>query len=164
MNLIEAILQRFRDRMMRMRGAFDCFGDESAERIKVGPKWNVRDLLGHFVFWTTEAAERLPEIVKSSSAFRPVDDDEASAAAAMALLPAYDLDRVNDEVYRKYRRMSFVMLMPQLRSAEEKLLQAVSRLDSKQLVGDTPLRAWIDIHLDHYTKHWPGLKSATEQL
>lgn len=164
MTLVEAILQRFRDRMMRMRAAFDSFNDESAERIKVGPKWNVRDLLGHFVFWTTEAAERLPEIISASDAFQPADDDDASAAAARELLPPYDLDRVNEEVYRKYRRMSFVMLMPQLRSAEEKLLSAISRLDPKQLVGDTPLRTWIDIHLEHYMKHWPGLKSATEQL
>ena len=164
MNLIDAILQRFRDRIARMRAMLDRFNDESAEREKVGPKWNVRDLAGHYLFWTTEAVERLPEIAKASAGFASVDDDAANAEAIGRLLPPYDLDRVNDEVYRKYRRMSFVMILPQLRTAEERLLQAVARLEPKQLIGETPLRAWIDIHLDHYEKHWPGLKAAADRL
>lgn len=164
MTLLEAILQRFRDRMMRMRAALDRFSDESAEREKVGPKWNVRDLLGHYLFWTTEAAERLPEITRASVGFKPLDDDADNAKQVERLLPPYDLDRVNDDVYKKYRRMSFVMLLPQLRAAEERLLQVLARVDPKQLVGETPLRTWVDIHLDHYEKHWPGLKAATDRL
>ncbi|MBK8269764.1 MAG: maleylpyruvate isomerase N-terminal domain-containing protein [Planctomycetes bacterium] len=164
MTLLEAILQRFRDRMMRMRAALDRFNDESAEREKIGPKWNVRDLVGHYLFWTTEAAERLPEITRASVGFKQLDDDSANAKQVERLLPPYDLDRVNDEVYKKYRRMSFVMLLPQLRAAEERMLQALARVDPKQLVGETPLRTWVDIHLDHYEKHWTGLKSATDRL
>ncbi len=164
MNLIDAILQRFRDRITRMRAVLDRFNDEAAERETVGPKWNVRDLVGHYLFWTTEAVERLPDIAKASAGFTPTDDDTANAETIGRLLPPYDLDRVNDEVYRKYRRMSFVMLLPQLRAAEERLLQAVARLDPRQLVGETPLRTWIDIHLDHYEKHWAGLKAAADRL
>src|SRR5690606_25342511 len=77
MTILEAILQRFRDRIMRMRTAFIRFNDESAEREKVGPKWNVRDLCGHYLFWTTEAVDRLPDISKASAAFKQTDDAAA---------------------------------------------------------------------------------------
>lgn len=163
MTVLDAILQRFRDRIMRMRTALDRFNDDSAEREKIGPKWNVRDLVGHYLFWTTEAVDRLPEVSKASAGFKQTDDEAANAKAIETLMPPYDLDRVNDEVYRKYRRMSFVMLLPQLRAAEERLLQHLARVDAKQLVGDTPLRTWIDIHLEHYDKHWPGLKAAVDR-
>ncbi|HWL95204.1 MAG TPA: hypothetical protein VNT79_16915 [Phycisphaerae bacterium] len=163
MNVRDAILQRFRDRIMRMRGAFERFNDEAAEREMVGPRWNVRDLAGHFLFWTTEAGERMPEVSRAAAGFVQSDDEAANARAIEKLLPQYDLDRVNEATHRKYRRMSFVMLLPQLREAEERLLQAVGGVDAKCLIGDTPLRSWIDIHLGHYEKHWPGLKAAAER-
>lgn len=143
MNVRDAIEQRLRTKMMRMREVLERFNDESAERGKIGPNWNVRDLAGHFVFWTNEAADRIHEIVKGGK------------------VPDYDLDRINADVYRKYRRMSHVMLLPQLRAAEDRLLTNVRNLDPQLLVGDTPMRAWLDTHLDHYDHHWPSLKSAS---
>ncbi len=163
MNVLDALLQRFRDKIMRSRAAFDRFNNDTAETEKVGPRWNVRDLAGHFVFWMNEAADRLPEITKASVGWVELDDDEANTRAAEAKLPGYDLDRVNEEVFKKYRRMSFVMLIPQLRTAEEKFLAALGRAEPKLLVGETPLRLWINIHLEHYDKHWAGLKGALER-
>ncbi len=146
MNVCDAILQRTNDRIMRMRAALERFDDASAEREKVGPKWNVRDLAGHFVHWTGEAARRIPEII----AGKPEEK--------------YDMERINDEVYKKNRRMSFVMLLPQLRAAEERLLTAIRTAPPDQLI-DTPLREWIDVAGgDHYDHHWPGLKAAMERI
>lgn len=146
MNVRDAILQRTTDRIMRMRAALERFDDASAEREKIGPKWNVRDLIGHFVYWTDEGAKQIPEL------------------AAGRALPAYDLERINDDVFKKNRRMSFVMLLPQLRAAEERLLAAIRTAPPDQLI-DTPLREWIDgAGSEHYDHHWPGLKAAAERL
>jgi len=144
-NVRDAILQRVTDRIMRMRQALERFDDASAEREKVGPKWNVRDLAGHFVYWTDEAARQIPEL----TAGRPAKK--------------YDIERINDEVYKKNKRMSFVMLLPQLRAAEERLIAAIRTAPPDQLI-DTPLREWIDqTGADHYDHHWPGLKAAAER-
>jgi hypothetical protein len=146
MNVRDAILQRLTDRIMRMRQALERFDDASAEREKVGPKWNVRDLVGHFVYWTDEAARRIPRI------------------AAGTPEEKYDMERINDEVYKKNRRMSFVMLLPQLRAAEERLQAAIRAAPPDQLV-DTPLREWIDeAGVRHYDHHWPGLRTAAERV
>lgn len=146
MNIRDAIVQRTNDRIMRMRQALEHFDDVSAERERVGPKWNVRDLVGHFAYWTHEAARRIPEII----AGKPEEN--------------YDLERINDEVYKKNRRMSFVMLLPQLRAAEDRLLAAIRTAPPDQLI-DTPLREWIDTAgSEHYDHHWPGLKAAAERL
>jgi hypothetical protein len=146
MNVRDAILQRTTDRIMRMRQALERFDDASAEREKVGAKWNVRDLVGHFVYWTDEGARRIPEL------------------AAGKALPTYDLERINDDVYQKNKRMSFVMLLPQLRAAEERLLAAIRAAPPDQLI-DTPLREWIDgAGSEHYDHHWAGLKAAAERI
>jgi hypothetical protein len=145
MNVRDAILQRLTDRIMRMRQALERFDDASAEREKVGPRWNVRDLVGHFVHWTDEAARRIPEIAAGKPGQK------------------YDFDRINDEIYRKNRRMSFVMLLPQLRAAEERLLTAIRAAPPDQLI-DTPLREWIDeAGVGHYDRHWSGLRTAAER-
>jgi hypothetical protein len=146
MNVQEALLQRARERFMRMLQAFDRFDDGTAESEMVGPKWNVRDLAGHLLFWTTEGAERLPEIAAGKPA------------------PDYQMERVNDETFRKYRRMSFVMLLPQLRAAEDRFIAAVRKIDTALLI-DSPAREWIDgVSIDHYDHHWPGLKAAVARL
>lgn len=146
MNVRDALLQRFNERVMRMRAALDRFDDAAAERERVGPKWNVRDLAGHFVFWDAEAAERMPEIATGRQP------------------PDYDFDRVNDEVYRKYRRMSYVMLLPQLRAAEEKLAAAIRAVPAELLI-ESPVRTWVDeAAIRHYDHHWPGLKAAVDRL
>ena len=146
MDVRSAILQRVSERIMRFRTAFDRFDDSAAEHERVGPKWNVRDLAGHLAYWTAYVAERLPQL---------------SAGAPTAQL---DFDRINEEVFRKNRRMSFVMLLPQLRSAEERALAAVGRV-SPELLIDGPVRDCIDEGLiDHYDHHWPGLKSALDRL
>ncbi len=164
MNVLDALLQRFRDKIMRFRTALDRFNNDTAETEKVGPNWNVRDLVGHLVYWTTEGADRLPEIAKASVGWVELDDDEANTRAAMAALPVYDIERINADVFKKYRRMSYVMLLPQLRAAEEKFLSALSRVEPKLLVGETPVRMWINIYLEHYDHHWTGLKAAMERL
>ncbi len=145
MNVRDAIEQRFQKKAMRMRQALERFNDESAEREKVGPNWNVRDLVGHYVFWITEASDRMPEIAAGSSQ------------------PDYELDRINADVFRKYRNMSYVMLLPQLRAAEEALLKHVRNVDPQLLIGETPIRAWFDTHLDHYDNHWPSLKAVADR-
>lgn len=146
MNVRDALLQRFNERTMRMRAALDRFNDAAAEREMVGPKWNVRDLAGHFIFWDTEAAARMPEIAGG----KPVPD--------------YDFAKVNDEVFKKYRRMSFVMMLPQLRAAEEKLVAAIRAVPADLLI-DSPVRTWIDqAAIEHYDHHWPGLKAATDRI
>ena len=146
MNVRDALVQRLTVHMMRAREAFARFDDDAAERERVGPTWNVRDLAGHLAFWAGEAATRI------------------EALAVGAASKEYDLDRVNEEVYRKNRRMSFVMLLPQLRSAEERLLATLGRVDPKHLIGETDIREWIDVQIAHYQHHFPGLKEAAERL
>ena len=147
MDVREALRQRVNQRMMRMRAALERFDDGSAERERVGPRWNVRDLVGHFVFWVGEGAAEIPRLTGGASP------------------SAYDTARLNEETYRRYRRMSFVMLCPQLRSAEERFLASLSGVASSALVGDTALRAWVDwVGLEHYDHHWPGLAAAVRRL
>jgi hypothetical protein len=146
MNIQEALIQRVRERFMRCRHAFDRFNDADAEREKVGPNWNVRDLSGHLLHWITEGADRLPEI------------------AAGKPYPKYEFERTNDEIYKKYRQMSFVMLLPQLRTAEDRFLAAIKKVDDELLI-DSPVREWIDgVAIEHYDHHWPGLKAAVSRL
>ncbi len=146
MNVRDAIEQRLRTRIVRMRTAFDQFNDVAAERERVGPNWNVRDLAGHFVFWTAEGATQIERLSRGET------------------LPAYDLEKINADVYRRNRRMSFVMLLPQLRTADEALLAAIRKCKPDMLIGETPLRTWIDTLADHYDHHWPSLKAATDRL
>jgi hypothetical protein len=147
MDARDAILQRITSRMVRMREALDHFNDMTAERMLVGDNWNVRDLVGHFVFWVNEAAEQIPLL------------------AAGGKPKSYNVDRVNDETYRRNRRMSFVMLWGQLRASEERLLAAVRAVNMKLLMDDSPVRQVIeDIGFKHYETHWPGLREAVEEL
>jgi len=147
MDIRSAIIQRITDRFMRFRAAFDRFDDASAEREKVGPNWNVRDLAAHLAHWTAASANRIPELSHGA----PPN--------------SYDFEKINDNVYRKNRRMSFVMLLPQLRQAEENVLAALRTVRENQLLGDTPVREHIDKCLiDHYDHHWPGLRAACENL
>ncbi len=146
MDVREALRQRVNQRMMRMRAALERFDDESAERERVGPRWNVRDLVGHFVFWVTEGAEQIPRL------------------SAGAKPPAYDLERLNEATHRRFRRMSFVMLCPQLRNAEDRFLLALEGVAPAALIGDAPLRTWVDlVGLEHYDHHWPGLEAAARR-
>ncbi|HUN81070.1 MAG TPA: hypothetical protein VMV81_06115, partial [Phycisphaerae bacterium] len=109
-------------------------------------RWNVRDLAGHLAYWTEWAGRRVPELARG---------------LAMEKL---DLNKINDEVYRKNRRMSFVMLLPQLRTAEDAALAAIGRIPGDQLI-EGAARECIDFALiEHYDKHWPGLKAAVERL
>lgn len=147
MDVRSAILQRINDRFMRFRAAFERFNDESAEREMVGPAWNVRDLAGHLAHWTAEAAVRIPELAAGKPGI------------------TYDFDKVNAEVYRKNRRMSFVMLVPQLRAAEDRLLAELKSVPESHFIGETPVREWIDEGvIGHYDHHWPGLKSAADRI
>jgi hypothetical protein len=147
MDVRDALLQRIRQRIMRLRQAFERFGNDAAEREMVGPRWNVRDLAGHLLFWADEGARQLPRM------------------AAGEALPDYDFNRVNEETYRKYRRMSFVMLRPPLREAEERFLRAVAAVPPLLLRNETPVREAIDAFgLDHYEHHWPGLRAASQRL
>ena len=142
MNVTEAILQRWTQRVTRMRSALERLDDAGAEAAKVGPRWNVRDLVGHFVYWNAEAAARMPELASGKDR------------------PRYDLDQINEEVYRKYRRMSYVMLLPQLRASEQQVTAAIRAVPPALLI-DSPVRSWIDDALmDHYDHHWPGLRDA----
>ncbi|MBI5764556.1 MAG: ClbS/DfsB family four-helix bundle protein [Planctomycetes bacterium] len=146
MDVRSAILQRINDRFMRFRAAFERFNDEAAEREMVGKTWNVRDLAGHLTHWTAEAAVRIPELAAGKPAV------------------AYDFDKVNADVYRKYRRMSFVMLLPQLRAAEDRLLAALKTVPESHFIGETPVRDWIDEGvIGHYDHHWPGLMTAAQR-
>ena len=146
MNVRDALEHRLRKKMMRLRDALECFNDESAEREMVGPNWNVRDLVGHYVYWTNEGATQLGRLARGES------------------LPKFDLDKINADIHRKYRNMSFVMLLPQLRAAGETLLTAIRHANPETLVGDTPLREWIDIQIGHFDHHWPGLKAAADRI
>ncbi len=142
MNVRDALVKRLTDRIVRMRTAFEQFDDAAAEGAKVGPKYNVRDLAGHFVFWNQEMAQQLVVLMKGGKQ------------------KDYDIDRVNEDVYRKYRRMSHVMLLPQLRAADERLIVVLRQVKPEVLIGETPIREWVDTILTHYDDHWPGLKAA----
>jgi hypothetical protein len=133
-------------RVIRMRDALSEFDDTTAERLLVGDNWNVRDLVAHFVFWTGEAAKRLPEM------------------AAGAPLGDYDIEKINDEVFRKNRRMSFVMLLPQLREAEDRLVEAVRTVQADLLTGESDVREVIDKTIGHYDHHWKPLADALQRL
>lgn len=146
MDLKAALLQNIDKRFQQFREAFGRFDDASAEREMVGPKWNVRDLAGHLAHWTSEGAAQIPSL------------------AAGKPMPDYDLEKVNEEVYRRNRRMSFVMLLPQLRAAEERFLAAVKAVPDAMLI-DSPVREWIGFTgAGHYEKHWEGLKGAAERM
>ncbi len=145
MNIRDALIQRLTKRIARMREAFDRFDDATAEREMVGERWNVRDLAGHMAHWSGEAAERIPLL------------------AAGAPSKDYDLDRVNDEVYRRNRRMSYVMLLPQLRAAEDRLLAAIRSVPAGSLM-DSEARRWVDTIIEHYGHHWEPLKAAVDRL
>ncbi len=142
MNVRDALVKRLTDRVVRMRTAFEQFDDAAAERAKVGSKYNVRDLAGHFVFWNQEMAQQLVVLMKGG---KPKN---------------YDINRTNEDVYRKYRRMSHVMLLPQLRATDERLLEVLRQVKPESLIGETPIRDWVDTILTHYDDHWPGLKAA----
>lgn len=147
MDVREALLQRILRRILRMRTALEQFDNESAEREGVGLHWNVRDLVGHFIHWGDEGSKQAPHLASGGKKTE------------------YDLDRVNDEIYRKYKQVSFAMLLPQLREAEERFLAAVRAVDPKLLVGETAVRTWIDdVGIEHYDKHWPGLDEAARRL
>jgi len=142
MDVRSALTQRVQQRILRMRTTFERFDDPTAEREPVGPNWNVRDLAGHMAFWADQAADRIANLARGAP-------DET-----------YDVDRVNDAVYRKNRRMSFVMLLPQLRDAEQRLLDAIRHAPADMLI-DSPVRDWIDqAGIRHYDHHWPGLSNA----
>ncbi len=145
MEVRDALIERLTKRIARMRQALDRFDDAAAEREAVGPNWNVRDLVGHMAFWSDEAATRIQEL---------------SAGGASK---DYDIKTVNAEVYRKNRNMSFVMLRPQLRAAEDRLLAAIQSAPAKMML-DSPVREWIDQKNKHYDHHWPGLRAAMERL
>jgi hypothetical protein len=56
------------------------------------------------------------------------------------------------------------MLLPQLRSAEERFIRELNKADEKMFI-DSPLRDWIDgVAIEHYDHHWPGLKTAVSRL
>jgi hypothetical protein len=146
MNVRDALEQRFQKKMMRMREALERFNNESAEREMVGPNWNVRDLVGHYVYWTNEGAEQVKRLNRDES------------------LPNFDLEKINADVYRKNRNMPFLMLLPQLRMAEERLLNAIRHVEPSKLVSDSPVRDWIDIQIEHHDHHWPGLEAAGKRI
>jgi hypothetical protein len=147
MDARDALLQRITSRMVRMREALERFNEITAERMLVGPNWNVRDLVGHFAHWVDEAAGQVPLL------------------AGGAAPKEYDVDRINDEVYRANRRMSFVMLLPRLRAAEECLLAAVRAVKPELLVGETSVRQAIEqAVIQHCDAHWPDLREAVENL
>ena len=150
MNVRDAIIQRVTQRIMKMRTAFERFDNEAAEREMVGPKWNVRDLAGHMAFWADYSVDRMKRKARNEN---------------LAPLTDRDIQAMNDETYRKNRRMSYVMLLPQLRSAEERLLQVLGAVDPAQLIGDTPLREYVNEALiEHYDHHFKSLEAAVGRL
>lgn len=147
MDAREALLQRIVQRIARAREAFDQFNDVAAERLLVNDTWNVRDLAGHLAYWMDEAAERIEK------------------HAGETARSGRDLDRINDEVYRKNKRMSYVMLLPKLRAAEERFLSAVRAVPVSQLLDDAPLRDAIEeAGIRHYNYHLPALEEALLRL
>jgi len=147
MNVRDALLQRIQSRMVRTRTALERFDDVTAVRMLLGLRWNVRDLVGHLAYWTSEGADEIPRL------------------AAGGKKKDYDIDRINEEVFQANRRMSFVMILPQLREAEERFLAAVKSVEPKLLADDTPVRQWIDgVGIDHYDAHKQDLQAAVERL
>lgn len=147
MDARDMLLQRLTRKITRMREALDEFDDTTAERMLVNDDWNVRDLVGHMTFWADEAVAEIPRVAKGGT------------------IKDYDIDRINDEVFRKNKRMSFVMLRPQLRDAEDKLINALRALSGDVVVDDeAPARRWLDVMLEHYDHHWPGLEEAVRRL
>ena len=67
MDVRDALLQKIAARMVRMRELLVHFNDMTAERKLVGENWNVRDLVGHFVFWVNEAGEQIPALRRAAS-------------------------------------------------------------------------------------------------
>jgi len=148
MNVRDAIIQRVTQRIMKMRTAFERFDNDTAEREMVGPKWNVRDLAGHMAHWADFSVGRLRSLGRGE-----------------AVTSLGNFDAINDEVYRKNRRMSYVMLLPQLRSAEERVLQVLGAVDPQHLIGETPLREYVDAALiEHYDHHGRALDAAVRRI
>ena len=146
MDVRSVLLQKIQKRISRAREALARFDDTTAERMLVSDDWNVRDLVAHLAHWTGEAARRIPEVASG---------DESKS---------YDIERINAEVYRKNKRMSFVMLLPQLRRAEEALLEAIRSAPPEQLVGENGVREWVDTCIAHYDHNWPGLSEDVDRL
>lgn len=149
MNVRDAIIQRLNQRIMKMRTDFERFDNDAAEREKVGPKWNVRDLAGHMAMWAEYSVDRLKQKARGDK---------------LAPLTQADVDRMNDEAYRKNRRMSYVMLLPQLRAAEERVMQVIGAVDPTQLIGDAPVREYVNEFMEHYDHHQKGLTEAARRL
>ncbi len=149
MNVRDAIIQRVNQRIMKMRTALEQFDNEAAEREKVGPKWNVRDLAGHMTMWAEYSVDRLKKKARGEK---------------LAPLTQADIDRMNDEAYRKNRRMSYVMLLPQLRAAEERVLQVIGAVEPQQLIGETPVREYVNEFIEHYDHHQKGLTNVVARL
>lgn len=128
-----------------MRESLGLFDDATAEQEKVGPNWNVRDLVGHVAYWTGEAASRITQLARGAAS------------------KEYDVEKINTEVFNKNRRMRFVMLVPQLRSAEEQMVRAVRSVPPSLLI-DSEVREWVDLAIAHYDHHWTGLSEAVDRL
>jgi len=145
MNVRDAIIQRLNQRIMKMRTAFERFDNDAAEREKVGPTWNVRDLAGHMTMWAEYSVDRLKKKARGE---------------ALTPLTQADIERMNDEAYRKNRRMSYVMILPQLRAAEERVMQVLNAVEPSQLLGDAPVREYVNEFMEHYDHHQKGLSAA----
>lgn len=149
MNVRDAIIQRVNQRIMMMRADFERFDNDAAEREKVGPKWNVRDLAGHMAMWAEYSVDRLKKKARGEK---------------LTPLTQADIDRMNDETYRKNRRMSYVMLLPQLRAAEERVVQVISAVDPTQLIGETPVREYVNEFIEHYDYHGKALEAVVKRV
>lgn len=147
MDVRDALVQRISKRMTKMREVLERFTDRTAERYLVNDDWNVRDLVAHLAHWTGEGADQISLL----AAGKPKKD--------------YDIEGINETVFKKNRRMSFVMLLPQLRAAEERFLTAVRSVNPELLVDETPVRQWIDdVGIKHYDAHWRGLEEVLERM
>ncbi len=147
MDTRDALAQRISRRMTKMRSALERFTDRTAERYLVNDDWNVRDLVAHIAYWTGEGADQIPLL----AAGKPKRD--------------YDVEGINETVFKKNRRMSFVMLLPQLRAAEDRFLAAVRSVNPELLVDETHVRRWIDgVGIEHYDTHWRSLEEVLERM
>ncbi|MFH1420143.1 MAG: maleylpyruvate isomerase N-terminal domain-containing protein [Planctomycetota bacterium] len=143
MNARDALLQRITKRMVHTRELLEEFDDRSAELKRVNTAWNVRDLVAHLAYWTDEGAKQIPVL------------------AAGGKKRDYDIERINDEVFNKNKRMPFLMLLPRLRAAEDGFLAAVRAVEPKLLADDTPVRQWVEgIGVEHYDAHRQSLEEA----
>ncbi len=144
MDAKDALLQRITKRMVHTRELLEEFDDRSAELKMINTMWNVRDLVAHLTFWVEEGANQVPVLATGGK------------------LPDYDIDRLNDEVFHRNKRMSFVMLTPKLRAAEDAFLAAVRAVAPSLLVGDTLVREIVEtIGVTHYDAHLRSLEEAT---